>query len=184
MKLNRLFAVILVCGVMLSVLAQAPKVAEKNAPSKITITSKDEPGERLTVSGKVYGPDGKTPLTGVSVYVYHTDAKGLYTPGANDNRNPRLRAYLRTDAQGAYEYSTIKPAQYPDNRIPAHIHYVVNAPGHKERVFEIVFEGDKFLTEEIRRDAAKEESGYSIKKLERDKQGVLRCSQDITLQRQ
>ena len=70
---------------------EAPKIAEKNAPSKIVITAKEEPGEHLTVSGVVFGADGKTPLANASVYVYQTDAKGLYTPDAkNDSRNPRL----------------------------------------------------------------------------------------------
>lgn len=160
---------------------QASQVAEKNASSKTTIMAKDEPGERLTVSGKVLGKDGK-PLTQVSVYVYQTDAKGLYTPGAtNDNRNPRLRGYMRTDEQGRYEFATIKPASYPNSTIPAHIHYVVNAPGYKERIFEIVFEGDKFITDSIRSDAAREDSGFSIRSLERDKQGSWRCTQDVNL---
>jgi protocatechuate 3,4-dioxygenase beta subunit len=160
---------------------QAPQVAEKNAPSKITIASRDEPGERLIVSGRVFGQDGKTPLAGVSIYVYHTDAKGLYTPETNDNRNPRLRGYMRTDEQGRYEYSTIKPAPYPNNRIPAHIHYMVNAPGYKERIFEIVFEGDPSIDNRIRADAAKEGSAFSIRSLTRDQQGVWRCVQDVRL---
>lgn len=160
---------------------QSPQVAEKNAASKVVVATKDEPGERLVVSGKVFGKDGK-PLAGASVYVYQTDAKGLYTPGAtNDNRNPRLRGYMRTDEQGRYEYATIKPASYPNSTIPAHIHYVVNATGYKERIFEIVFEGDKFITDRIRSDAAREDSGYSIRLLERDKQGVMYCVQDVKL---
>lgn len=163
-------------------LFQAPQVAEKNAPSKITITSKGEPGEHLIVSGKVFGKDGRTPLAGASVYVYHTDAKGLYTPDStNDSKNPRLRGYLRTDEQGRYEFATIKPAPYQNNTIPAHIHYVVTAPGYKERVFEIVFEGDRFINDRIRADAAREDSGFSIRPLERSQQGVLRCVQDIKL---
>lgn len=159
---------------------QASQVADKSAPSKVTIPSKDEPGERLMVSGKVFGKDGR-PLAGASVYVYHTDAKGLYTPDTNDNKNPRLRGYMRTDEQGRYEFATIKPAHYPNNTIPAHIHYVVNAPGYKERIFEIVFEGDQFITDRIRTDAAKEDSGFSIRPLERDRQGVLHCTQDVKL---
>ncbi|MBS1791134.1 MAG: hypothetical protein JST85_25710 [Acidobacteria bacterium] len=160
---------------------QTPQVAEMNAPSKVTVTTKDEPGERLVVTGKVSGKDGK-PLKGVSVYVYHTDAKGLYTPGTtNDNKNPRLRGYMRTDEQGRYEFATIRPGWYPNNTIPAHIHYVVNAPGYKERIFEIVFEGDKFITDRIRADAAQTESAFAICSLERDKQGVWRTTQDIKL---
>lgn len=168
----------------LTVCAQAPTVAEKNAPSKVTITTKEEPGERLTVSGVVFGADGKTPLANASVYVFHTDATGRYTPGAtDDNRNPRLRGYMRTDAQGRYEYSTIKPAPYPGDGPPAHIHYHVNAPGYQERVFEIVFEGDPKISSAIRANAAQADSAFSIRKLTRAGQGVWHCTQDVTLRK-
>lgn len=162
---------------------QAPTVADKEAPSKITIATREEPGERMIVAGRVIGPDGATPLAGASVYVYHTDAKGYYSLGTNDNRNPRLRGYMRSDAQGRYEFSTIKPGPYPNSRIPAHIHYVVTAAGFSERIFEIVFEGDPLLSESVRREAANEWSGFSLRRLEKDNQGVLRCTQDIKLRR-
>jgi protocatechuate 3,4-dioxygenase beta subunit len=90
---------------------------------------------------------------------------------------------MRTDAEGKYEYRTIKPGPYPSSRIPAHIHYRVSAPGYKERVFEIVFEGDPFITEQIRADAKNAFSVYAIQRLERDGQNTLRCAQDVTLQR-
>ncbi|MCI0391280.1 MAG: protocatechuate 3,4-dioxygenase [Acidobacteria bacterium] len=179
----KLMSLLTICFLSLTFSAQAPQIAEKNAPSKITITTKEEPGERLVVSGIVFGSDGKTPLAGASVYVYHTDAKGLYTPGTNDNRNPRLRGYMRTDAQGRYEYSTIKPASYPNTRTVAHIHYVVTAPGYKERIFEIVFEGDPFIDDRIRADAAKEGSAFSIRTLTRDQQGVWHCTQEVKMQK-
>jgi protocatechuate 3,4-dioxygenase beta subunit len=175
--------ILLALAFFLSPAAQAPTIAELNAPSKVTIASQNEPGERLIVSGQVFASDGKTPVVGASVYVYQTDVKGYYTPGISDSRNPRLRGYMRTDAQGRYEYSTIKPGSYPDSRAPAHIHYVVNAPGHSERVFEIVFEGDPFIGEQVRREAAKEWSGFSLRRLEKDSQGVWRCTQDVKLRR-
>jgi protocatechuate 3,4-dioxygenase beta subunit len=160
---------------------QAPTIAQKDAPSKTTVADKQEPGERLIVAGRVFKADGVTPLAAASVYVYHTDQKGYYTPGVNDNRNPRLRGYMRTDAQGRYEFSTIKPGPYPNSRIPAHIHYVVNAPGYSERIFEIVFEGDPFLDDRVRQESANEWSGFSLRQLEKDGQGALRCTQDIKL---
>ena len=178
--------IVLLTVFLLSFLAtpQAPTVAEKNAPSKITIATKEELGERVIVTGAVFGADGKTPLAGASVYVYHTDAQGLYTPGANnDSRNPRLRGYMRTDAQGRYEYSTIKPAPYQSNDIPAHIHYHVNAPGYQERIFEIMFEGDPKIRDNIRAKAAEEGSEFSIRPLTRDPQGGWRCTQNISLRK-
>jgi protocatechuate 3,4-dioxygenase beta subunit len=180
----KLLTLLMLLSLSLTVCAQAPTVAEKSAPSKITITTKEEPGERLIVTGQVFGSDGKTPLTGASVYVYHTDAKGLYTPGPkDDNRNPRLRGYMRTDAQGRYEYSTIKPAPYPGDGPPAHIHYHVNAPGYQERIFEIVFEGDPKVNADIRTRAAQENSGFSIRPLTRNAQNVWLCTQDVKLRK-
>jgi protocatechuate 3,4-dioxygenase, beta subunit len=167
----------------LQVCAQAPHIADKDAPWRVSITSKEEPGERLIVKGRVLEHEGTTPVAGASIYVYHTDARGYYTPENNDNKNPRLRGYMRADSQGRYEFTTIKPGPYPNNHIPAHIHYVVNADGYRERVFEIVFEGDPFLDAHVRSDSAKEDSGFSIRPLERDNQGVLRCAQDIKLRR-
>ena len=160
---------------------QAPTIAQKDAPPKITIAGKEEPGERLIVAGRVYKADGVTPLAAASVYVYHTDVKGHYTPEDNDNRNPRLRGYMRTDAQGGYQFSTIKPGSYPNSRVPAHIHYVVKAEGYSERIFEIVFEGDPFLDDKVRQEAVNEWSGFSLRRLEKDEQGVWRCAQDIKL---
>lgn len=160
---------------------QAPTVADKNAKSKINVSPTTEAGERLVVTGKVTDAAGK-PLAGASIYVYHTDAQGLYSE-TNDNRNPRLRGYLRTDAEGRYEYSTIKPASYPNTRIPAHIHYHVNAEGFRERVFEIVFTDDPFVDDRIRADARKEDSIFSIRPLARDKQGVWHCTQDVRMKK-
>ncbi|MBI3006203.1 MAG: hypothetical protein HYY49_12430 [Ignavibacteriales bacterium] len=56
-------------------------VSARFSPWKIVIASKDEPGERMIVSGRVIAADGKTPVAGIRVQVYHTDAKGYYNPG-------------------------------------------------------------------------------------------------------
>ncbi len=179
MKLAAVLSIMLLSSVCSG---QAPRIADKDAPSKIIIPSKEEPGERIRVTGTVFDEEGK-PIEGVSLYVYHTDANGLYTPTGNDNRNSRLRGYMRTDRQGRYEFSTIRPGSYPNTRNPAHIHYVVTATGYGEKVFEIVFEGDPFINDRIRADAKQEDGTFSIRRLERDREGVLHCAQDIKLRR-
>ena len=162
--------------------SQAPVIAEKGAPPRIAIAAADEPGDRMIVAGRVVGPDGQ-PLSGASLYVYQTDKDGIYSKPVNDSRTPRLRGSMRTDALGGYEYSTIKPGSYPNTRNPAHIHYVVNAPGFRERIFEIVFADDPLVDQRIRERAAQEDSVFSIRPLTRDSQGVWRCTQDIRLRR-
>ncbi len=166
---------------VISVLLLAALVTQAQGSPRISLAAPGEPGERLIVSGRVFGPDGKTPVVDASLYVYQTDKDGIYSKPVNDSRTPRLRANLRSDADGRYEYSTIKPGSYPDTQNPAHIHYVVKAPGFRERIFEIVFEDDPLVTGRIRADASREGSGFSIRPLSRDAQGVLRCTQDIRL---
>lgn len=91
-----------------------------SARSRATIAGPDEPGRRMVVRGRVVLPDGKTPAANVIMYVYQTDNTGVY--GVGKSGLPRLHAFLRTDAQGRYEYSSIRPAQYPSRNEAAHVH--------------------------------------------------------------
>jgi protocatechuate 3,4-dioxygenase beta subunit len=177
-------SVLLVLAIASVCSGQASKLAPANAPSKIVIAPVGEPGEALVVTGRVFGPDNKTPVKGASIYVYHTDVRGYYSGETTNSSTPRLRGYIRTDDQGRYEYRTIKPGPYPQARVPAHIHYVVTAPGYSEKVFEIVFEGDPFISSEIRQRAKDEESIFSLRTAERDSSGTLRCVQDIRLKKE
>jgi len=162
---------------------QSTKLAASGESWRIIVAPESEPGERLTVSGVVTAEDGKTPRAGVSVYVYHTDIRGYYSGETTNNSHPRLNGTMRTDARGRYEFETIKPGPYPSARVPAHIHYVVNAPGYRQKIFEIVFEGDAFISEEMRRDAKSQDSIFSIRPLAKDNAGMLRCVQDIRLRK-
>ena len=137
-----------------TVTAQSVQEAPAPAPSTGRVTPAGEPGEPLTVSGTVVDPDGR-PIAGASLYVYQTDREGYYgLKPASDSRNPRLKLFLRSDAMGAWSFETIKPGSFPKSRAPAHIHFEVAAPGRANRVFEIVFEGDPFITDHMRTDPA------------------------------
>ena len=52
---------------------------------------------------------------------------------------------------GTWSFETIRPGSYPGSRMPGHIHCGVSATGFAARIFEIVFEGDPFVTTEMRR---------------------------------
>ena len=145
-------ATALVCGVALA--AQSPRVAPADAPPRGQLAPAREPGTRLTVSGVVVDAAG-APVPAASVYAYQTDAEGYYgVKPESDNQRPRLKLFLRSDASGAWSFETIRPGSYPASRVPGHIHFEVSAPGFAPKIFEIVFEGDPFVTADMRRNPA------------------------------
>lgn len=91
-----------------------------SATPKAVLVKAGEPGPRLRVRGTVYRPDGVTVAAGVIVYAYQTDAKGHYA--RLPARTPRIRGWVRTDADGRFELLTIRPGNYPNRSTEAHIH--------------------------------------------------------------
>jgi len=123
----------------------APRfTAPVNAPSSVVVATRDEPGEPLIVTGRTL--DGDRAVSGVSVFVFQTDAEGRYardTGGPEAELNPRLRGAMRTDAEGRYRFETIRPGSYDNNA--AHVHYIVTAPGYKPRLVDLWFDDDPIL---------------------------------------
>jgi protocatechuate 3,4-dioxygenase beta subunit len=124
--------------------------APADAPSTIVIAGKEEPGERMVVTGRTL--IGDQPVPGVSLYVFHTDTKGHYSNTTFDNRaaelNPRLHGVLRTDAQGRYRYDTTRPGSYDNG--PAHIHYVVKADGYEPLLLALQFQDDPIVVARLK----------------------------------
>jgi protocatechuate 3,4-dioxygenase, beta subunit len=96
------------------------------APARLTSTVSlapaNEPGERMVITGTIVRRDGKTPAKNVLLYVYHTNAKGVYPKRGNESGNAQrhgyLRGWLRTDAQGRYRIESIRPVPIPAAAIP------------------------------------------------------------------
>jgi len=150
---------------------QSVHEAPAGAPSTGQMSPKGEPGQPLTVTGTVVDASG-APVADASIYVYQTDHEGYYgVKPASDSRNPRLKLFLRSDAKGGWSFSTVKPGSYPDSRNPAHIHFEVAAKGKAPRIFEIVFDGDPFITDRMKSDPM-----FSIRRIENG-----RVSERITL---
>jgi protocatechuate 3,4-dioxygenase beta subunit len=144
-----------------AVAAQSAREAPAGAPSSGQLAPANEPGEPLTIAGVVVGSDG-APVPGASLYIYQTDREGYYgVKPASDSNNPRLKLFLRSDVKGAWSFSTVKPGSYPGTRNPAHIHFEVAAPGRPSRFFEIVFEGDAFITDQMRTNPS-----FSVRRIE------------------
>jgi hydroxyquinol 1,2-dioxygenase len=107
----------------------------------------DGKGDPCLVTGQVRGPDGE-PLAGAIVDVWQANAEGFYDvqqPDVQPERN--LRGLFTADDNGRFWFRTIVPRYYPiptdgpvgelltatgrhPNR-PAHIHFIVSAPGYR-----------------------------------------------------
>jgi len=156
-------------------------IAPKNINWQTTITSKDEKGEPLIMSGTIYQADGVTPAEGVVLFVYHTDSTGYYNK-EDDAYNPRLRGWMKTGKDGKYEFKTIKPAPYPKRTTPAHIHAQIYSSQIREyAIDEYWFEGDPFITPEEKAKLTGRGGFNSIIKLTRGDDGILRGVRNIKL---
>jgi hydroxyquinol 1,2-dioxygenase len=119
-------------------------------------------GQKLHVEGTVATLDG-TPLADAVVDVWHADAEGGY-----DVQRPgdlAGRARLRTDAAGRFHFWTTRPSFYPvphDGPVgrmlelqgrhpyrPAHVHFMIAAPGHETLVTHVFADGDKYLDSDV-----------------------------------
>lgn len=150
----------------------------------VTIADSDEPGQRIRIRGRFFYRDGRTPAAGTIVYLYHTTAEGIYEPAPDATgtaaRHGRLRAWLRTDTEGRYEFDTIKPGPYPGLNEPAHVHITYQFPGDEEDWVEsFLFEGDPLITESEQR--ASDDAGRFafILELTENDDGVLVGQRDI-----
>jgi hypothetical protein len=90
----------------------------------------NEPGGRFVMDGRLIGPDGKTGMPGIKMFVYHADRDGLYA--RERKRYMRLAGVLTTDAQGRYRIVTALPGQYAG---PPHVHFEAWGPGHPLRLW-------------------------------------------------
>jgi protocatechuate 3,4-dioxygenase beta subunit len=122
-----------------------------NLTHVMTIADKEETGDRLVVSGTIFKADGKTPYPNVVLYAYHTDSKGYYSKSGKETGaqkwHGRLHGWCKTDENGYYEIRSIRPARYPDNSMPAHIHIAVKEPKDKATYYisDIVFKDDSLV---------------------------------------
>jgi protocatechuate 3,4-dioxygenase, beta subunit len=156
--------------------------------AEAVLAGAEEPGLRLIVTGVVYRPDGRTPAANVLLYAYQTNAEGVYPRRGDEQGNARrhgyLRGWLRTDAAGRYQLTTIRPASYPGSRenTPAHIHITVTPPGGEEDwVDTIVFEDDPLVTSAWRA-RQQNRGGSGVVRALPDAGGVLHATRDIVLE--
>ncbi|SDG20315.1 intradiol ring-cleavage dioxygenase [Thalassobaculum litoreum] len=123
--------------------------------------SQDGIGEPLVVSGRVVDGDGR-PVEGAVIDTWQTSHDGFYDlqqPEQQPENN--LRGIFRTGADGRFSYRSVKPSFYPipddgpvgqllhglgrGNIRPAHLHYIVSAPGFETVTTHIFVHDDAYL---------------------------------------
>ncbi|HQT47698.1 MAG TPA: dioxygenase, partial [Acidocella sp.] len=123
--------------------------------------SLDGKGEPCLFAGRVLDTQGR-PISGARIDVWSDNADGFYDvqqPDVQPKWNNRGR--FVTGADGGYSFIGIKPVSYPipnDGPVgklldalgrhpyrPAHIHYIVTAPGYEKLVTHTFAAGDQYL---------------------------------------
>ena len=112
----------------------------------------DPLGERIVVSGRVLGSDGK-PLRGQLVEIWQANASGRYRHEVDTHDAPLDPNFdgagrCLTDDDGWYRFTTVKPGSYPWKNHhnawrPNHIHFSLFGRAFTERlVTQMYFPGD------------------------------------------
>lgn len=118
------------------------------------------PGARVQVSGKVVDLQGNA-IPGATLDVWQTAPNGLYHMQDAAQPEHHLCGKLRSGADGRYAFTTLEPVSYPiptDGPAgqflqatgrhpyrPAHIHFIVSAPGYRPLVTQLFTAGDPYL---------------------------------------
>jgi len=156
--------------------------APDNVSWKTALAKKSDTDEAVLISGTVFQADGKTPAPNILIYFYHTDSTGYYGRVRGQPRHGHLRGWLLTRADGRYEFTSIKPAPYPNRTEAAHIHMTLTGTNFNEdSIDSILFEGDTFITPRERDMAGRKGGFHPIVKLENGPNGILRAARDIQL---
>ena len=125
--------------------------------------AKDTAGTEIALYGRVTDRSG-APLKDAQVTVWQTAADGRYDI-QTDAETMDCRGVFRTDANGNYLIRTVRPvgyhipldgpvgemvkAQKRFGKRPAHIHFLISAPGYRELVTALYMHGDEHLEDDV-----------------------------------
>ncbi|HEX2788704.1 MAG TPA: intradiol ring-cleavage dioxygenase [Ignavibacteria bacterium] len=156
----------------------------ENMLSETSIANSNEPGEPLEISGTIFMPDGKTPAPDILLYIYHTDNKGLYSQWDTQTvgkRHGHLRGWMKTDKEGKYKFTTIRPASYPNSNNPQHIHPIIKEPYKTEYwIDDYLFEDDPLMKGGLP-SYIQNRAGNGIIKVAKNENGVWMGKRDLIL---
>lgn len=120
----------------------------------------DGKGPELLLWGRVTDTEGH-PVPGALVQLWQTNAEGWYDLQVEGGAATDMRGNVRCDAEGRFHVRTVKPLGYSipmDGPVgalvhqqrrhgcrPAHIHFLIGAPGYRELVTALYFGDDPHI---------------------------------------
>ncbi len=120
-------------------------------------------GQTCYVKATVRGLEGK-PVPRARIEVWQADADGYYDVQYPDNEH-RGRGVLRADDQGRFHFKSVLAEAYPiptDGPVgrmlkatarhpwrPAHMHFMIDAPGYEQLITHVFREGDPYLDSDV-----------------------------------
>jgi len=126
--------------------------------------SKDTPGARVRITGRVCDFVTHTPIEGAVLDTWQAATNGLYENQDEKQPDYNLRGRFKTDKDGTFDLIALMPTAYPvptDGPVgellraakrppdrPAHIHFIVAAPGYQTLVTQVFVKGDKQIEED------------------------------------
>ena len=150
-------------GTHTSLLGPFYREASPTLPAGSQIARTVKPGSECVLYGHISDVNGK-PLANATVSIWQTGADGLYDI-QESAQSIDYRGVFTTDENGVYVLRTVKPIGYSipmDGPVgdmvraqgrhgmrPAHIHFLVGAPGYRELVTALYLRDDPYLAADV-----------------------------------
>jgi hydroxyquinol 1,2-dioxygenase len=115
-------------------------------------------------SGRVLDVEGK-PIAGATIDVWAVDGEGWYDVQLAHLDQMQVRGKFHTQSDGRFWFWTVKPVSYPvpsDGPVgamlramgrhpyrPAHIHFMLSAPGYQSVITHVFVAGDSYLDSDV-----------------------------------
>ena len=134
------------------------------AASGESLVRSPTPGAGLIVRVSLEDVSGK-PVVGAEIDVWHSSPEGLYENQDPSQAEMNLRGRFVSDAEGRFNFRSVKPAGYPipiDGPVgelvratrrhhyrPAHLHFMVYKPGFKTLVSQVYSPDDPHIDSDV-----------------------------------
>ena len=147
-----------------------PQVDKDTDLTMIQGHSERAQGQVIRVTGRVLDENGQ-PVEGALVDIWQANTFGRYhheDDPATAPLDPNFQGWgmVKTDAEGNYSFTTIKPGAYAATESwtrPPHIHYKVSRRGYRELTTQMYFSGESLnATDQLLMEVDEESRGLLV----------------------